>query len=92
MFDAEAAGLNALADSGTLRVPRALFTGSGDGLSYIVMEHIALGRGGSDAWRLAGERLAAMHRHRAEAFGWERDNTIGATPQRNTWTADWIGF
>jgi fructosamine-3-kinase len=92
MFDAEAAGLNALAESGTLRVPRALFTGSGDGLSYIVMEHIALGHGGSDAWRLAGERLAAMHRHRAAAFGWERDNTIGATPQRNAWTADWIDF
>ena len=92
MFEAEAAGLNALADTETLRVPRALFTGSGDGLSYIVMEHIALGHGGSDAWRQAGEQLAAMHRHSAASFGWPRDNTIGATRQRNDWTQDWIDF
>jgi fructosamine-3-kinase len=92
MFEAEAAGLNLLADSATLRVPRALFTGAGDGLSYIVMEHVALGHGSSQGWRLAGEQLAAMHGHQAGAFGWDRDNTIGATPQRNDWTSDWIEF
>ena len=92
MFEAEAAGLNLLADSATLRVPRALFTGAGDGLSYIVMEHVALGHGSSQGWRLAGEQLAAMHGQQAEAFGWDRDNTIGATPQRNDWTSDWIEF
>jgi len=92
MFEAEAAGLNLLADSATLRVPRALFTGAGDGLSYIVMEHVALGHGSSQGWRLAGEQLAATHGQQAEAFGWDRDNTIGATPQRNDWTSDWIEF
>ena len=25
-------------------------------------------------------------------FGWERNNTIGSTPQINTWTSDWAEF
>ena len=33
-----------------------------------------------------------MHRHTAERFGWERDNTIGATHQANAWREDWITF
>jgi fructosamine-3-kinase len=33
-----------------------------------------------------------MHRVAAARFGWHRDNTIGATPQRNDWTADWLEF
>ena len=33
-----------------------------------------------------------MHRSSARAFGWERDNTIGATAQPDTWTGDWVEF
>jgi protein-ribulosamine 3-kinase len=39
-----------------------------------------------------GEQLAALHRATAPQFGWHRDNTIGATPQHNDWTADWLEF
>ena len=39
-----------------------------------------------------GQRLAGLHRSSAERFGWHRDNTIGATPQSNRWTASWIEF
>ena len=92
MFEAEAAGLNAMADTHTIRVPRALCTGSHVDSAYIVMDYIEPGhaRGGGQA--LAGERLAAMHRHTAGRFGWERDNTIGATHQPNAWRDDWIDF
>lgn len=92
MFEAEAAGLSALADSGTLTVPRALCTGSIDGIAYIVIEHLDLGHGGRRGWRLAGEQLADLHRHGAEQFGWIRPNTIGATPQHNDWDPDWAHF
>jgi Fructosamine-3-kinase len=92
MFKAEAEGLEAMADTGTIRVPRPLCTGSHAGQSYIVMEYIASGGAGSRGQALAGERLAAMHRHTAERFGWHRDNTIGATHQPNAWRADWIDF
>ena len=92
MFEAEAEGLNALASAEAIRVPHALCTGTAEGLAYIVMEHIALGHGGSDGWVRAGRQLAALHRTSAEAFGWSRDNTIGATPQHNIWADDWIAF
>jgi len=92
MFEAEAEALDQLADCGAIRVPRALFTGSGDGLSYIVMENLELGGATSRGWRLAGERLAVMHRCGAAGFGWKRSNTIGATPQHNAWHTDWAIF
>ena len=92
MFEAEAAGLNAMADTATIRVPHALCTGTHGHQSYIVMEYIEPGSGGAGGQHLAGERLAAMHRHTSGRFGWERDNTIGATHQPNAWRDDWITF
>lgn len=92
MFEAEAAALDALAATATLRVPQALCTGTGDGMSYIVMEHIELGRAGAGGWEDAGSRLATLHRHTEKHFGWSRDNTIGATPQINRQETQWIEF
>ena len=41
---------------------------------------------------MLGEQLAALHRVGAARFGWHRDNTIGATPQLNSWDDDWVRF
>lgn len=90
MFEAEFLGLQALAAADAIRVPLPLCTGSADGQSYIVMEYIPLGGSGSNA--RAGEQLAELHRHQADAFGWQRANTIGSTRQTNDWTAAWIDF
>jgi len=92
MFEAEAAGLNALADSATIAAPRPLCTGTSGDTSYIVMQHLGLGGGSTPGWRTAGRQLAALHRCSAGAFGWGRDNTIGATPQHNAWREDWVAF
>jgi fructosamine-3-kinase len=92
MFEAEAEGLNALASAHAIGVPRALCTGTTEGLAYIVMEHLALGHGNSGAWQQAGRQLAALHRQRTQAFGWTRSNTIGATAQHNRWQEDWVAF
>lgn len=92
MFEAEAAGLKEIADTGTLRVPQPLCTGTTDKQSYIVMEHIALGGHRSDGAREAGSQLAALHRASRDRFGWDRDNTIGSTPQPNQSERDWTKF
>lgn len=42
--------------------------------------------------RQLGVQMAALHRQVAPQFGWFRDNTIGLTPQRNTWSDDWPDF
>jgi fructosamine-3-kinase len=92
MFEAEAAGLAELAASGTLRVPRPLCTGIAGDYAYLAMEHIDLGGRPATGGAQAGRLLAALHRTTRRQFGWVRDNTIGSTPQGNTWDGDWARF
>jgi len=92
MFEAEAAGLDALAAADAIGVANALCTGRAQGLSFIVMQHLELGHASSDGWRVAGRQLAMLHKESTHAFGWIRENTIGATPQPNPWENDWIKF
>lgn len=92
MFEAEAEGLAEMAATRTVRVPKPVCHGTADGRAYLVLEFLALQPGtGAHAERL-GRQLADMHRHRAERFGWHRDNTLGTTPQPNAWHADWMAF
>ncbi len=90
MFEAERDGLDAIRASGAIRAPRVLMTGREGERAFIVMEYIELGG------RLAADRLAlalaAMHGCRRDCFGFERDNTIGSTPQINAWHDDWVDF
>lgn len=90
MFEAEAAGLRAILGSQTVRAPKPIALGAADDQAFIVLEYIELNQRG-DA-RLLGRQLAAMHRCVAAQFGWDRDNTIGATPQPNGRCADWVSF
>lgn len=89
-FDAEAEGLQAIAATGTLRVPQVIAHGAVAQRRFLALEWIALHDRGD--WRAAGTCLAALHATTAPRFGWHRDNTIGATPQRNPWTDDWATF
>ncbi|QFU77276.1 fructosamine kinase family protein [Halioglobus maricola] len=92
MFEAEAAGLSAIADSGTIRVPTPIATGIEVGRAWLALEHIDLYSGNSRSSTLLGEQLAALHRSSAHSFGWGRDNTIGTTDQVNTRSTDWVSF
>jgi len=92
MFEAERAGLEALAEAAALRVPRPVCSGVTGAVAYLVMEYVPMGRGTAGSASVAGQRLAALHRCTAARFGWVRDNTIGATPQPNTESRDWVEF
>lgn len=91
MFEAEALGLKQMLATATIRVPQPICWGVTNESAYIVLEWLDLGRGGN--WAEMGRQLAAMHaRSSIQAFGWEINNTIGSTPQINTWTTDWGEF
>jgi fructosamine-3-kinase len=90
MFIAEAAGLDAINKTGTLRVPHPVIHGVAEGRSYLVLEHLQLTSRGNGA--LLGSRLAALHRCTVARFGFGQDNFIGTTAQANRWTDDWITF
>lgn len=93
MFEAEALGLQQIADSQTIKVPLPICWGIADQSAYIVLEWLDLGYGNSQAWAAMGRNLAALHRiTHANGFGWKRNNTIGFTPQINDWNRNWTNF
>jgi len=93
MFEAEALGLEEMLLTASIRVPKPICWGVADNSAYIVLEWLEMGSGNTKSWEEMGRQLAAMHKaSSSEGFGWKINNTIGSTPQINTWTADWVEF
>lgn len=93
MFEAEALGLKEMGETRTIRIPQPICWGIAENSSYIVLEWLEFGQGSTQSWEQMGRNLAAMHKAgEASKFGWERNNTIGSTPQINTWTDNWADF
>jgi fructosamine-3-kinase len=92
MFEAEAAGLQALNDTKTIRVPQPVCHGIAADASWIVLEHVELRARTRACDAALGQRLAALHRHTSAHYGWHRDNTIGTTAQSNAQYSDWCAF
>jgi len=90
MFIAEAAGLNEIAATQTIRVPQPVAHGSANSHSFLVLEYLDLNNRGN-AQRL-GAQLAALHRCTSTRFGFAQDNYLGTTPQPNAWADDWVAF
>lgn len=98
-FEAEAEGLSALgreAEGTGIRVPRLLLArNEGEEPGLLLLEWIPQGRIEPGYWSRFGKALSVLHRKEppgGEAWGFHRDNFIGATPQRNGWMRDWPGF
>jgi fructosamine-3-kinase len=88
-------------------VPKPLAWGLAGPSAVLVLSWLDLESGRSAAhgpqWRRLGDALAGLHRHSLSlpcvaedrvgtAFGWPRDNVIGAFPQRNGWEGIWGWF
>ena len=94
MFRSEALGLEEMWETQTIRVPKPFCYGTEGNNCYIVLEWLELGdRGNDKSWENMGQNLAALHRHQGKSeFGWAHNNTIGSTPQINSWCGDWAEF
>ena len=99
MFEAEAAGLDALrraaaqTDS-TLVVPTAIARGATPGGAWFLMDYVAPGRPAPTTSECLGRGLALLH-STAETerdFGHAHDNWIGSLPQSNRAHDSWAGF
>jgi protein-ribulosamine 3-kinase len=88
-FAAEADGLAALR-AAACTAPEPISQGSSGASAFLLMEFLELRSSGDFA--ALGTMLAAMHRKRAEHFGWARDNFIGSTPQSNGGCESWAQF
>jgi len=92
MLDAERDGLARLAQSGAVRSPSVFGHGTVDDTSWLALEWLDLCQLNGPGFAALGRQLCELHRYRAETFGLEKDNFIGATTQPNKQTADWTEF
>ena len=99
-FDAEEAGLNAIALTGAVRTPKLLCKGTDSKrrISFLMMEMIDEGRKSGKSFETFGCELVKMHRSDTSGFvpggkfGFFVDNYIGASRQINTPKDTWIDF
>jgi protein-ribulosamine 3-kinase len=92
LFAAEADGLEALAGAGEVEVPKVVARGADGERAWLVLEWLDLEPLQGRAAAALGAALARQHRLGQPRFGWARDNFIGASPQKNGWSEDWLGF
>lgn len=93
MYEAELKGLEAIQNTKTLKTPISYCCGQGDVGIYFIMEYLELIPHDTHSQLLLGEQLAKMHSLSGkDKFGFELDNTIGTTPQLNSWQNNWITF
>ncbi len=92
MFRAEAEGLRALGVTGTVRTPIPVCAEITARNSFLALEYVPIIKLSAAAAAMLGRHLAALHRTTQSRYGWHRDNTIGATPQPNTYADTWIEF
>lgn len=93
MFSAEALGLQQIAQTQTIQVPKPICYGVSEHSCYLVLTWCEFGRGTQTTWEQMGRDLAALHlQSQGDRFGWSQNNTIGSTPQFNPWTNTWADF
>jgi fructosamine-3-kinase len=92
MFAAEAEGLAALREAKAIRVPEVIARGDDGERAWLVLEWLDLVPLTPASGAQLGSALALQHGIPREKFGWARDNFIGASPQVNGWSDDWLAF
>ena len=92
MFAAEAEGLVEMHKPDVIKVPRPVCWDTIGSTTFIVLEYITFGRSNASSAQSFGEQIAALHKVTHSQFGWYRDNTIGSTPQLNTYNNNWVDF
>lgn len=92
LLSAEADGLEALSETGAVRVPRVIRRGMQGDFAWLALEYLELDQRNPRADARLGHQLAEMHRSTGEHFGWHRNNYIGRTPQTNTFGEVWSAF
>lgn len=92
MLVAEAEGLATLRAAGAVRVPGVITVGNDGETAWLILEWLDLAPLAAISGARLGVALAAQHRLPQAKFGWEKDNFIGASPQANGWSKDWLAF
>ena len=97
-FESEEAGLSAIRETGTIRVPEVKAIGTDGDDAFLLLEYIPSGTGNRASSEELGHDLARMHQAYTDPFvkdgrfGFTADNYIGAGKQINTPKETWTEF
>lgn len=93
LLQAEKIGLEAIAASNTIAVPKTYNYGQKGEKAFLIMEYIESRPATNSDMALLGHQLADLHMSsEATIFGTKKDNYIGNLPQSNTTHNDWTSF
>lgn len=92
MFDAERDGLESLRSTGIFRIPKVLDITEHEDQAFMILEYVVEGIKNSDFWSDFGQRLAKLHLHSNEEYGYPKDNYIGSLQQANRINLKWSDF
>lgn len=89
MYALEYAALKLLSAPDVIRVPRPIAYGD----DFIVMEAFNEGTRKDDWAECMGRQLAQLHQStQKDRYGFEQDNYLGISLQKNTWSNNWLAF
>ncbi|MFL0684517.1 MAG: fructosamine kinase family protein [Algoriphagus aquaeductus] len=88
----EAEGLQKLAKSTFLKIPKSVAHGRVEDYNYLLSEFIPSSRPHPEYWEDLGMGLAHLHLNHQDQFGLEYDNFIASLPQKNHALDNWLDF
>lgn len=92
MFAKEFDGLELLASTKTIRLPKALFYFEGQEYSGLLLEFIEEKAYSENYWDMFAFQLSQMHQQTNPSFGLHFDNYMGSLPQSNTPSSSFVDF
>lgn len=90
MFEQEALSLTTLKTASSIILPSPITYGCFKDVSYLILTFHPMQNHGND-YEL-GQNLAKLHAHSHSRFGWDKNNYIGSTLQKNGFTGNWAVF
>ncbi len=92
MFEKEASGLELLANTNEIDMPKVVAFGSKSDESFLILNFIQSAEMQDEFWEDFGHRLANLHKHSHDSFGLNHDNYIGSLTQFNRFHKSWADF
>lgn len=92
MFQLEKRGLEAIAETKTISIPKIYACDVFENNAFLLMEFIESKRPDSEDFRRFGKALAELHQCATENFGLNEDNFIGSLSQSNRLHDTWANF
>lgn len=92
LFQKERKGLQLLAEQNIIRVPAVVACEEMQDEQILLLEWIEQGSKTKKFWEIFGEQLAKLHHVTNNHFGLDEDNYMGALPQLNDPSKNWVDF